>query len=175
MQKIIELELSYLAAVIPEGLEGCEKAEIEDIYFPASEPHAKARIRKKGDKHEFTKKVQIDENDAGQQEEFNTTLTAGEYDALAKGDGRKVSKTRYFLPYGKHIAEVDIFHGSLAGLVIIEFEFNSLEEREAFEMPAFCLVDVTQEDFIAGGVLAGRSYKDIESDLNRFNYRTLSY
>ena len=41
-------------------------------------------------------------------------------------------------------------------------------------MPDFCLADVTQEVFIAGGMLCGKCYKDIEDDLARIGYKKLS-
>jgi len=173
MSEVIELEASYLAARIPEGLAAHEHIDIEDIYFPATEPHAKMRIRHKGDKYEFTKKIQLDPGDAGQQQELSVDLTAEEYKALSRGDGRNVYKARYFLPYEGRTAEVDIFKGALEGLVIIEFEFDTLEEKNAFTMPDFCLADVTQEEFIAGGMLAGKAYQDIQEGLLRFNYKPL--
>ena len=53
----------------------------------------------------------------------------------------------------------------------MDFEFNTLAEKSAFKMPSIALADVTQEDFIAGGLLAGKTYNDIASELERFNYR----
>lgn len=41
-------------------------------------------------------------------------------------------------------------------------------------MPEFCLADVTQDAFIAGGMLAGKSFKDIEKDLGKFNYQKIT-
>ncbi|HSX06834.1 MAG TPA: hypothetical protein VLG92_03875 [Candidatus Saccharimonadia bacterium] len=169
----LELELSYLAASIPQGLETCAHKDLMDVYFPANTQHAKLRIRQKGDQFEFTKKTQVDPNDAGAQNEENVELTSEEFAALAEGNGRKLTKTRYYLPYMGRTAEVDVFSGALKGLVIIEFEFDTPEEKEAFIKPEFCLVDVTQEDFIAGGVLAGKSYEDIQTELERFNYVAL--
>ena len=40
-------------------------------------------------------------------------------------------------------------------------------------MPDFCLKEVTQELFIAGGMICGKSYEDIEENLKRFNYLKL--
>ncbi len=40
-------------------------------------------------------------------------------------------------------------------------------------MPDFCLVEVTQEDFVAGGMLCGKSYEDIKADLDRYGYTKL--
>ena len=58
----------------------------------------------------------------------------------------------------------------LDGLVVVDFEFGTEEEKLAFEMPDFCLVEVTQEEFIAGGMLAGKSYEDIKEKLEEFGY-----
>lgn len=71
----MELELSYLAASLPDGLENCDHKDLEDIYFPASAEHAKLRIRQKGTAYELTKKTQMDPNDAGVQKEENIILT----------------------------------------------------------------------------------------------------
>ena len=71
--------------------------------------------------------------------------------------------------------EIDIFQDKLAGLVIADFEFQTDEEMASFKMPSFCLAEVTGEEFPAGGMLAGKSYKDIEKDLSRFGYRKLQW
>lgn len=41
-------------------------------------------------------------------------------------------------------------------------------------MPGFCLVEVTEADFIAGGVICGKTYADVESQLARFGYEKLA-
>ena len=173
MSAAIEIEVTYLAASIPDEIAGCKHTEIKDVYFPAAAEHAKLRIRHAGDSYELTKKTQLDPNDAGQQQEENVALTAEEFAALARGDGRRLHKTRYYVPYNGLIAEIDIFHDDLDGLVIIEFEFDSPEAKAAFVMPDFCLADVTQDDYIAGGMLAGKTYAEIEPKLARFNYQLL--
>ena len=66
-----------------------------------------------------------------------------------------------------------MFQGDLKGLVLVDFEFESEQEKQAFEKPDFCLVEVTQEEFIAGGMLCGKTYKDIEKNLQKFGYKSL--
>ena len=66
-----------------------------------------------------------------------------------------------------------MFQGDPAGLVLVDFEFTNEEEKQAFIMPDFCLADVTTEEFIAGGMLCGKSYGDIEKSLFGFGYRGL--
>jgi len=45
--------------------------------------------------------------------------------------------------------------------------------KDNFQMPDFCLVDVTPEVFIAGGVICGKTYADIEDSLKKFGYSKL--
>jgi hypothetical protein len=52
-------------------------------------------------------------------------------------------------------------------------EFESEEGKNSFQMPDFCLVDVTQEKILAGGMLCGKSYGDIEQFLKKLGYRKL--
>jgi len=58
-------------------------------------------------------------------------------------------------------------------LVVVDFEFNTLDERDSFTMPDFCLADVTQDLFIAGGMLCGKKYADIEEELKKYNYEKI--
>ncbi|MBU0625623.1 hypothetical protein KKF05_04745 [Patescibacteria group bacterium] len=168
---MLELEKTYLAKQLPEGLDLSQGTEIEDTYIPVEVEHPKMRLRRTGDKYVLTKKIRLDEADASKQEELNVELSAAEYQALVRSSNRHLHKIRYRLDYRGHTAEIDIFQGALDGLVLVDFEFDSIEEQTAFEMPDFCLADVTQEDFVAGGMLAGRSYEDIVEDLQRFDYK----
>lgn len=171
---MLELEKTYLAKCLPEGLEKCGSKELSDLYVPFLNAHPKMRIRKKGDKYEITKKVRIEASDASAQEEQTMSLSADEYVALSKIEGKRLRKIRYEYSYGESaVAEIDIFQDDLSGLVVIDFEFDSSEEKDAFVMPEFCLADVTQEDFVAGGMLCGKRYADIEKDLARFGYEKL--
>ncbi len=171
----IELELTYLAAKIPNEIVGVEAKELLDIYIPADRNiHSKLRLRKKGGKCEITKKVPLNNGDASVQQEFTIPITDQEFEALAVASDKRVQKYRYQVMIEGHSAEVDVFAGSLKGLVLIDFEFSSPEDKANFTSPACCLTEVTQEDFIAGGELAGKSYQDIEAELSKFNYEPLS-
>ena len=83
-------------------------------------------------------------------------------------------KIRYYYPCSGRIAEIDVFKGLLEGLVLVDFEFEKPEEKKAFKMPDFCLVDVTREKLVAGGMLCGKSYSDIGKELEKFNYKKLT-
>ena len=146
---------------------------MRDVYFPAGVAHPVLRVRQKDDSYEFTKKTQLDPHDASTQTEENVSLTKLEYEALAQGAGKEVAKTRYFYPYQDVTLEIDVFKGALKGLVLVDVEFPSQAARDAFVPPDFCATDVTQEAFIAGGMLAGKAYEDIRSQLEALNYQPL--
>ena len=172
---MIELEKTYLAKKFPEGLENCEFKEIIDIYIPKSSEHPKIRIRKNGNKFEATKKEPVSDGDASCLKEQTMILTEAEFNAFKEIDGKKVRKLRYYYDYNGRTAEIGVFQDSLKGLVAIDFEFATIEEKDIFKMPDFCLADVTQEVFLAGGMICGKSYEALEDNLKRFNYKKLFF
>lgn len=169
----VELEYTYLAKEIPKDLASSPSKLIVDVYYPADIAHPYLRIRQKGDTYELTKKEPANGSDSSYQLEHTVVLDRGEFEALTKAPGRRVAKRRYFYEYKGRTAEIDVFEGDLKGLVEVDFEFATREEQLAFTMPDFCLADVTQEAFTAGGMLAGKSYKDIEKNLAEFQYKPL--
>lgn len=170
---MIELEKTYLAKFIPKSLANCDHSEMMDVYLPAASAHPHLRLRKRGNILEMTKKTLINPNDSSSQLEQTIKLAQDEFDALVQVDGKRVKKVRHYLNLDGRTMEIDVFQDALAGLVLVDVEFESVEEKNSFPMPDFCLADVTQEDFLAGGMLCGKSYADIEIDLNRFGYTKL--
>lgn len=171
----IEQELTYLAAGLPAGINDVNPIRLKDIYIPDTDGvHPRLRLRKKGDKYEVTKKVPLTEGDASAHTEMTIPLSEEEFTTLENTSVKTVEKDRYNLTIDGHEAEIDVFTGKLEGLVVIDFEFDSEESKNAFTAPDVCLADVTQEMFIAGGKLAGKSYSDIQSELDRFKYVALN-
>ncbi len=160
-----------MARSLPD-LSRCRKKQIIDIYVPPRKDHPTLRIRKDGDRMFITKKEPID-GDASKQKEHTIELVEEEFEALSKIEGKRVEKIRYLLDVNGKTAEIDVFQGPLLGLVVVDFEFGTEEEKEAFQPPEFCLVDVTPEKFIAGGMLCGKSYGEIEGQLKKFGYQRL--
>ena len=170
----LELEYTFLANKLPEEIEGVHPKRLVDIYIPdLGGNHAHLRLRQKGENLEITKKVLVNANDASTQIEATIQLDADEFEALSAVSQKRVVKDRYFVSIDGFPAEVDVFREKLEGLVLIDFEFSSEDERAKFVKPEVCLADVTQEEFLAGGLISGKSYGDIASELARFNYRPL--
>lgn len=170
---MIELERTYLAKRLPEDLEASPSKEMLDVYLPVTARHPILRIRKNGEKYEITKKQPVNEDDVSVLKEETVRINEEEFVAFSDIEGKRVGKTRYIYDHEGRTAEVDVFRDVLEGLVLVDFEFENEVEKDAFEMPDFCLVEVTQEEFIAGGFLAGKSYEDIADDLARFGYGRL--
>ncbi len=171
---MIELEKTYLAKKLPENLKSCRSKEIIDVYIPKSSVHPKIRLRKNGDRYELTKKEPVNEGDASHFEEQTIILTETEFDNLNRQlDGKRVHKIRYYYSHEGRTAEVDVFQDELLGLVIVDFEFSNLDEKDDFKMPDFCLAEITQAGFTAGGMICGKTYSDIEGKLRKFGYKKL--
>ncbi len=170
---MIELEKTYLIKYLPEGFENLICKEVLDIYLPISSDHPSLRIRKNATKYEITKKVPVTEGDASVQTENTIPLSPKEYEEIATVLGKRVEKWRYIYTKDTTTFEIDVFKGTLDGLVLVDVEFENVDMKNNFVMPDFCLADVTQELFIAGGMLAGKSYRDVESELNKFGYTKL--
>ena len=77
-------------------------------------------------------------------------LDEAEFDVLASLPGRRLTKERLnFPPLG-----VDVFHGSLSGLVIAEAEFGDDTTMAAFDPPPWCGAEVTEHPDFTGANLA---------------------
>ncbi|HEX6258677.1 MAG TPA: hypothetical protein VFZ48_04310 [Candidatus Saccharimonadales bacterium] len=170
----LERELTFLAKAVPEHIFDASSEVIEDIYVPQELEHASLRIRRKGDQYEITKKEPVDGTDSSRQNEHTISLRGDEYRALATCSIKIAKKRRYFCEIDGYRAEVDVFLDNLAGLILIDFEFGSDEDMHRFTPPDICLADVSQEAFIAGGKLAGKTYQDIEQELNTYSYQRLT-
>lgn len=171
---MIEIEKTYLAKEVPKDLKNSKHKEIIDVYIPKEEVHPNLRLRKQGEKYELTKKQPIKEGDASQQTEQTIILTQKEFNSIySQIQGKKVRKIRYYYEYKNKIAEFDVFQDELEGLIVVDFEFETKKEKDEFEMPTFCLADITQETFIAGGMICSKKYEDIEEKLNKFGYKKI--
>ena len=71
--------------------------------------------------------------------------------------GSLVEKTRYRHRVGRHIWEVDVFHGENEGLVVAEIELS--DEAELFEKPDWVGAEVSSESRYANSKLSINPYR----------------
>ena len=106
--------------------------------------------------------------------EETINLTEEEYNSLTQIDSKIHKKTRYQYPIrNAKICEIDVYQGNLDGLVLVDFEFDNIKEKNNFSPPDFCLREVTGDEIIAGGYLCGKSYEDIQEELEKLGYKNL--
>lgn len=134
----MEIEKKYLLTKIPFDLSFFKKKEISQGYLCTSPV---VRIRKSNDKYTLTYKGE----GLMAREEYNLPLTKESYNQLSsKIDGILIEKTRYLIPLENNLtAELDVFHGKLDSLMLVEVEFDSIEAANAFVPPSWFGEDVT--------------------------------
>ncbi len=69
-----------------------------------------------------------------------------------------IDKTRYVIPFGGHVWEVDVFYGENEGLVVAEIELA--DENECFEMPSWVGLEVSDDRRYANSVLSVTPFRD---------------
>lgn len=169
----IELERTYLVKALPDNLDTFPSEIIHDIYVPAEAFHPHLRLRHRGDHYEITKKVPTDGTDSSKQFEHTIELEKEEFEALAKSSTKDIKKRRYTVEIDGRKAELDVYMDKLAGLAVIDFEFDDEAQMRAFPMPDIALADVTQDETTAAGFLAGKSLDDITSRLKKYGFSPL--
>jgi len=133
----VEIERKFLVARVPDDLGGTARGI--DQGYVALDEGAEVRVRRIGDELWLTVKgtgglarVEEELRLSGEQFESLWPLT----------EGRRIEKTRHTLPGG---VEVDVYDGSLTGLVVAEIEFASEEESAAFDPPDWFGAEVTDD------------------------------
>jgi len=160
---MLENELSFLVGELPD-LGGAARKEIEQHYLSAGP--SPLRLRRIGDGFELTKKLDLDPADMSRKEEITVPLTAEEFQRLRPLAIRSLAKMRCYLPLtGGLTAEIDVFHGGLEGLTMVEVEFPDETSRRSFVPPPWFGRDVSQEDWSANSYLAGKNLDDIKEFL----------
>ncbi|WP_396178172.1 CYTH domain-containing protein [Flavobacterium sp.] len=69
-----------------------------------------------------------------------------------------IEKTRYEIPVGNHLYEVDEFYGENQGLIVAEIELTA--ENEAFEKPDWLGIEVTNNERYYNAYLSRNPFKD---------------
>jgi adenylate cyclase len=156
---MLENELSFLVKTMPD-LSGIPRKDIEQHYL--SDGIEPLRLRRSGGTFELTKKLNVAEGDLSRREEITVPLDLDEYRLLLPLAKRGLTKTRHYLRLsGGLTAELDVFHGALEGLAMVEVEFSDERSRAAFVPPKWFGRDVSQEEWSSNAFLAGKTFAAI--------------
>lgn len=91
-------------------------------------------------------------------------LTAEEHGVFAQLPAAVLHKTRSSVPP----LGVDVFRGSLGGLILAEAEFENDEAMAAFEVPPFVVAEVTDDPRFTGGCLVAAARGEVRNALQDF-------
>ncbi len=109
--------------------------------YLCSTPGRSVRIRISGGRGILTIKGMSNESGMSRFE-LERELSLSDAEALMKlCEPGMIEKTRFLVPAGRHIFEIDVFHGENAGLTLAEIELS--EETELFEKPPWLGQEVT--------------------------------
>ena len=82
-------------------------------------------------------------------------LTPAQFDALWPAtEGKRLEKTRYDIPLGNRVVEIDVYGGRHNGLVVAEVEFDDEESAKNFQPPDWLGDDVTGDPRYSNQLLA---------------------
>lgn len=94
-------------------------------------------------------------------------LTKDEFCVLAQLSAKKLRKTRHSVPpFG-----IDVFEGTLEGLLLGEAEFDSATAADALTLPSFIGAEVSGDNRFTGGRLVCASRQDIQAWLLEYGIR----
>lgn len=139
----LEIERKFLVdtSKVPVPLSTLKKYEVTQFYTELKDEYEK-RARKQNDKYSETTK----RGRGLVREESEREISKEEYLQM---ESRKISspveKTRYEIPFGDAVIELNIYKGSLKGLAVAEVEFGSEAESRRFKPPGWFGREVTND------------------------------
>ena len=137
---MLEIERKFLVNSLEFKNNAIKKTRIVQAYLN-SHPERSVRIRIKGDKGVLT--IKGKGNDSGTTRfEWEKEISLADAEALLPlCEPGSIHKTRYEVPVGKHIFEVDEFYDANEGLIVAEVELKA--ENEVFVKPDWLGEEVT--------------------------------
>jgi adenylate cyclase len=146
-----EIERKFLIRELPRDLTSYSSNGISQGYLVSLPDGLQVRLRKSGAKYSLTFK----RGTGNVREEREVELTASQFDALWPAtEGKRLVKTRYEIPFGDRVVEIDVYGGRHEGLVVAEVEFDDQDAAKNFQPPDWLGHDVTGDPRYSNQLLA---------------------
>ena len=148
-----EIERKFL--VIDDGYRALayDKSDILQGYICSGHGHT-VRVRTRGDKGYLT--IKGPSTDGISRFEWEKEISLDDARALFTLCGERIEKTRYLVHNGKHVVEVDEFHGENEGLVFAEIELTDVNEE--FILPPYLGREVTGDKHYYNAYISRHPY-----------------
>jgi len=146
----MEIERKFIVTDPPEEALEAPSAALRQGYL-AGGSGGSVRIRQSDDSFTLTVK-----RGAGLvREEHEIAITGAQFEALwPVTESQRVEKRRHRIAYGDLTIELDVFGGTLRGLLLAEVEFPDTTAAEAFNPPAWFGAEVTTDGRYTNASLA---------------------
>lgn len=146
-----------------------EKVGLTQAYLSNNSKDSKeVRVREivKGKKASYVMTIKSEKSHGGtSRTEVEFDISKDIYDRVISNNlfvGNKLMKDRYKIPIENGlVAELDIFKGELEGLVVVEVEFENLEQADNFIPPKWFGSDITENTIYFAESLITKSYSDL--------------
>ncbi len=127
---------------LPDRLSEFPHEEIEQGYLAIEADEVQVRLRKRGAICSLTFK----RGNKQAREEREIRLSQEQFDALWPAtENRRLTKTRYNVPWRNWIVEIDMYSGRHEGLIVAEVEFEDEASCATFAPPDWFDREVTGE------------------------------
>lgn len=146
-----EIERKFLVRRLPPNLSEFTHVEMSQGYLAIAPGGVQVRLRKAGEQLSLTFK----RNWGSGREEREIQISAEQFDVLWPATAEKrLTKTRYDVPLGDRVVEIDIYGDRNAGLVVAEVEFEDEKAAREFQPPDWLGEDVSGDPRYSNQLLA---------------------
>lgn len=150
---MIETERKFLVKSLLPDFSKYPAEKIIQGYISTLKDKTQVRLRKIGRKHFLAIKTKVGQE--MQRLETEVRITASQLDFLWPTVGtRIIRKTRYYIPHGPYVLELDFYYANLDGLITVEVEFPSLKEAVDFIPPDWVGREITNDPSYGNRYLA---------------------
>lgn len=151
-----EIERKFLVKSNDYKVEAFDKLQIKQGFLN-THPERTVRIRIMGNKAFLTVKGKAKGGSISRFEWEQEVPLEAANDMLELCEPGRIEKTRYLVRSGKHVVEVDEFHGENAGLLVAEIELEN--EQETFLKPPWLGQEVSGQAKYYNSQLSKHPYK----------------
>ncbi|MHB8690383.1 MAG: CYTH domain-containing protein [Solirubrobacteraceae bacterium] len=140
----MEIERKFLVSELPPDVSRALPAQIEQGYLVIGPDGSEARVRRTDGAATLT----VKSGGGLSRHEAEIELSDQQFETLWPAtESRRVVKTRYRLEGGDDLTiELDVYTGSLEGLLVAEVEFPNEAAAAAFAPPPWFATEVTEDD-----------------------------